>query len=244
MSEERFLKGYDPRDYPPVAVTVDVVALTIRDDRLHVLLIQRGEPPYEGFWALPGGFVRPDEDLAAAARREFAEETGLGGDRCGGCTSSSSAATATPAATRGCASSRVALPRVRARPARPAGGLATPATRRGCRSPSCPPASSRSTTAISSTVWSGPGPSSSTRPLATAFVGEEFTIAELRAVYETVWGAPCMPATSTARCCRSPVSWRAPARPPSTAASGRSPGPPLPRRRRAAAAPGAAASGP
>ncbi|MEU8141244.1 NUDIX hydrolase [Nonomuraea sp. NPDC048901] len=74
---EEFLAGYDPRRYPPVAVTVDVVALTIRDRRLHVLIVERGVEPYEGAWALPGGFIRPDEDLAGAAVRELAEETGL-----------------------------------------------------------------------------------------------------------------------------------------------------------------------
>ncbi|MEU4224668.1 NUDIX hydrolase [Nonomuraea sp. NPDC026600] len=74
---EEFLAGYDPRRYPPVAVTVDVVALTIRDRRLHVLIVERGVEPYEGAWALPGGFIRPDEDLAEAAVRELAEETGL-----------------------------------------------------------------------------------------------------------------------------------------------------------------------
>jgi 8-oxo-dGTP diphosphatase len=72
---ERFLAGYDPRAYHPVAVTVDVVALTIRDGRLQVLLVRRGEPPYQGDWALPGGFVR-DDDLAEAAVRELAEEAG------------------------------------------------------------------------------------------------------------------------------------------------------------------------
>lgn len=81
MNEQEFLAGYDPSNHPPTAVTVDVVALTIRDGALHLLLIRRGAPPYEGHWALPGGFVRPDEDLATGARRELAEETGLGGDR-------------------------------------------------------------------------------------------------------------------------------------------------------------------
>ena len=69
MDEQDFLAGYDPRDYPAVAVTVDVVALTIREGALHLLLIRRGAPPYEGHWALPGGFVQPDEDLATGARR-------------------------------------------------------------------------------------------------------------------------------------------------------------------------------
>ncbi|MEU7171340.1 MULTISPECIES: NUDIX hydrolase [Micromonospora] len=81
VNEQEFLAGYDPRDYPAVAVTVDVVALTIREGALHLLLIRRGAPPYAGHWALPGGFVQPDEDLAAGARRELAEETGLGGER-------------------------------------------------------------------------------------------------------------------------------------------------------------------
>ncbi|MEU4677382.1 NUDIX domain-containing protein [Micromonospora sp. NPDC023737] len=80
VDEHDFLATYDPRAYPSVAVTVDVVALTIRDGALHLLLIRRGQPPFEGHWALPGGFVRPDEDLTAGARRELAEETGLGGE--------------------------------------------------------------------------------------------------------------------------------------------------------------------
>jgi 8-oxo-dGTP diphosphatase len=71
------VQGYDPRAYPPVAVTVDLVVLTIRAGRLSALLVRRGAPPYRGRWALPGGFIHPDEGLERAARRELAEETGL-----------------------------------------------------------------------------------------------------------------------------------------------------------------------
>ncbi|MFE7592053.1 NUDIX domain-containing protein [Kitasatospora sp. NPDC057512] len=77
-AEEAWLAAYDPRAYTPVAVTVDVVALTLRHGGLHVLLVERGAPPYQGCWALPGGFLRAGEEgLDEAAARELAEETGL-----------------------------------------------------------------------------------------------------------------------------------------------------------------------
>ncbi|MBO9521743.1 MAG: NUDIX hydrolase [Nocardioidaceae bacterium] len=71
------MKDYDPSRYPAVAVTVDLVVLTIRDDELCVLLVRRGEAPFKGQWALPGGFIQPAEDLDEAAARELHEETGL-----------------------------------------------------------------------------------------------------------------------------------------------------------------------
>lgn len=71
---------YDPSAFPPFAVTVDLVVLTIRDARpgeLSVLLVRRSQSPHRGRWALPGGFTRLDEDLEAAAYRELEEEARL-----------------------------------------------------------------------------------------------------------------------------------------------------------------------
>jgi 8-oxo-dGTP diphosphatase len=58
-------------------VTVDMVILTMFDSRLHVLLVRRGVAPFEGKWAIPGGFKRPNETLDEAAKRELSEETGV-----------------------------------------------------------------------------------------------------------------------------------------------------------------------
>ena len=77
MAAESPPPGYRAGDYPPFAVTVDIVVLTLVERALHVVLIRRGAPPYEGSWALPGGFVHPDESLDEAAARELQEETGV-----------------------------------------------------------------------------------------------------------------------------------------------------------------------
>jgi 8-oxo-dGTP diphosphatase len=91
QEEERFLEQYRPGDFARPSVTVDLVIFTIMGDphtvidkRLHALVVRRNEHPFKGRWALPGGFVRVNderrdqgEDLDAAAHRELFEETGL-----------------------------------------------------------------------------------------------------------------------------------------------------------------------
>src|SRR5437899_13025848 len=63
--------------YPRAALTVDCVVFGFDESDLKLLLIERGLEPFKGRWALPGGFVRVDETLDDAARRELVEETGL-----------------------------------------------------------------------------------------------------------------------------------------------------------------------
>jgi 8-oxo-dGTP diphosphatase len=205
VGEEEYLASYDPRAFPPVAVTVDVVALTIRDGALDVLLVRRGVPPYAGQWALPGGFVKAgsgalgqvaEEDLDEAAVRELAEETG---QHLGRIHLEQLATYGTPGRD----------PRMRVISVAYlvfAPELPEPHAGSDAQDAAWVPVESLGL------VEGGRQRLGSTRklafdhariladgldrarskleytPLATAFVGEEFTISELRAVYETVWG--------------------------------------------------------
>ena len=184
-----FLANYDPAAYPAVAVTVDVVALTIRDGALSVLLVERGRPPYLGRQALPGGFVQA-ETLDEAALRELAEETGL---RPG----------------EG-ALTRVHLEQLRSygEPDRDprmrvisvaylafAPGLPDPRPGGDAAGAAWVPLASLEGEVLAfdhGTILSDGVERARAKleytPLATAFVGAEFTIAELRAVYAAVWG--------------------------------------------------------
>ena len=63
-------------DWPRPAVTVDIVIVT-REKKPRVLLVRRGQEPFKGMWATPGGFIEMDESLEDAARRELLEETGV-----------------------------------------------------------------------------------------------------------------------------------------------------------------------
>lgn len=71
--------AYDPGEFPPFAVTVDLVVFCLIDDELNVLLVKRRHDPFAGRWALPGGFKFSDETLDRAAARELREETRVQG---------------------------------------------------------------------------------------------------------------------------------------------------------------------
>lgn len=174
------------------AITVDLVVLTVRNEQMAVLAVRRGIPPYERRWALPGGFVGEREDLIDAAERELAEETGVATDR----------AHLEQLATYGA-------------PGRdPRGRVVSTAYLALLPDPPAPTAGSDAAEArwlpvedllrdrhrlafdhhrILSDGVERSRAKLEYAPLAAAFCRPEFTIAELRRVYEAVWGAPLDP---------------------------------------------------
>jgi 8-oxo-dGTP diphosphatase len=72
-----YLASYDASAFERPSVTVDVALLSVRDDALVTLLLRRDHPPYRGRYALPGGFLRMDEPLEAAAARVLRDKAGL-----------------------------------------------------------------------------------------------------------------------------------------------------------------------
>ncbi|WP_329111244.1 NUDIX hydrolase [Micromonospora sp. NBC_01699] len=186
-TEREFLDDYDPRAFPALAVTVDVVALTIRDGGLHVLLVTRGVPPYAGHRALPGGFVR-NEPLETAAVRELAEETGLhpGEGELARLHLEQLASYGNP--DRDPRMRVVSVAYLAFAPSMPdpqAGSDAAEAT--------WVPVAAAGDLAFDHTAILAAGLERARSkleytPLATAFLGDRFTIGELRAVYTSVWG--------------------------------------------------------
>ncbi|MGW7060915.1 NUDIX hydrolase [Streptomyces sp. NPDC054904] len=199
------MSPYDPSAYPPFAVTVDLVVLTVRRHALCALVVRRGEQPFQGRWALPGGFVRGDEDLAGAAARELSEETGL-------CAHDPTA----PDAGNGAHLEQLATygdprrdPRMRVvsvahlvlapdLPAPRAGGDANSARWAPVDELLEAPAEASGGLAFDHTTILADGVERARSKieyssLATAFCPPEFTVGELRRVYEAVWGVALDP---------------------------------------------------
>jgi 8-oxo-dGTP diphosphatase len=175
---------------PKFAVSVDLVVLTVRDEALCALVVRRGIEPHRGAWALPGGFVHDDEGLEEAAARELAEETGM---RLGSVHVEQLATYGAPGRDPRARVVTVAyLALAPDLPVPAAGSDATDA--QWCRV---------------DTLLAGDGPADSLAfdhaeilrdgverarskleysPLGAAFCAVEFTVAELRRVYEIVWG--------------------------------------------------------
>jgi len=179
-------------DFEPLGLATDLVILTVRDGRLQVLLIRRGIPPYEGRWALPGGFVRPAEDLETTARRELAEETGLSAERI----HLEQVATygAPDRDPRGRVVSVAYLALVPDLPAPVAGSDAASAS--WVDATDVLDDAGRLAFDHHRILADGVERARAKleySPLATAFCPPEFTISELRGVYEAVWGTPLDP---------------------------------------------------
>ncbi|MFF1823476.1 NUDIX domain-containing protein [Kribbella sp. NPDC058245] len=179
-------------DFVPLGLATDLVILTVRENALQVLLIRRGIAPYRGRWALPGGFVREDEDLETTARRELTEETGLATDRIHlEQVATYGAPTRDP---RGRVVSVAYLALVPDLPAPVAGTDAESARWVPADALLADPARlAFDHHQILSDAVERARAKLEYSPLAAVFCPPEFTISELRAIYEAVWGTPLDP---------------------------------------------------
>ena len=188
--EAAWLKSYDPAAFPPFGVTVDVVLLTVRHGEFSVLLVERDTHPFRGALALPGGFVRPEEDLDEAAVARLEGETGVRRDTA-------------HVEQLGAYGDPQRDPRMRVVSVAYlvfAPDLPPPVPGRRTRSVGWVPVDAVHTDALAfdhERVLAAGVERARAKleytPLAAAFVGEEFTVAELRRVYEAVWGRPLDP---------------------------------------------------
>lgn len=172
-------------EYPIFFVTVDIVVLSLVDDELCALVVRRGAPPYQGRWALPGGFVGPHEDIEAAAARELREETGV---TTGGVVLEQLRSYGQPDRDeRGRVVSVAHLAVLPDAPAATAGSDASHAEWRPVAELLSAPLAFDHDRILADGVERARSKLEYTT-LATAFVGEEFTLSELRRVYELMWG--------------------------------------------------------
>ena len=183
--EARWLASYDPSAFPPFGVTVDMVLLTVRPGSFSVLLVERDTHPFRGDLALPGGFVQVDEDLDVAAARRLERETGVRRD-------------AAHVEQLGAFGAPDRDPRMRVVSVAYlvfAPDLEAPSPGEGTRSVAWVPVDQVDTAALAfdhDRVLAAGVERARAKleytPLAAAFVGEQFTVGDLRRVYEAVWG--------------------------------------------------------
>lgn len=169
------------------AVAVDLVVLTVRGGEFSALVVRRGVTPFKGRWALPGGFIATNEDLVEAAERELAEETGISPG------SAHLEQLATYGAPRRDPRGRVvSVAHLVMLPDLPAPSAGTDAVEARWWSVDDVLARADRLAFDHRTILRAGVERARAKleytPLATAFCAEEFTIAEIRRVYEAVWG--------------------------------------------------------